>query len=209
MKEKEAAKKRCGEFGMVFRFLFWFTVILVAAYCLAGVWTAFRPASDFTISLTDTPSGIYGVSEFTGVKSGLLSEIMIKKLEFDPGILSDGARQMPKAVFVTGYFCKMAANIIFTAIFWFLRQIFRNIEKYETPFVKANSRAILGMGITVIVLCYVQENLLPLIAFIQKFGASGFTLIDLGYLSPGIPFLCLSYMFEYGRILQQESDETL
>ena len=103
----------------------------------------------------------------------------------------------------------MAANIIFAAIFWFIRQIFRNIEKFDTPFVKENSRAILAMGITVVVLCYVQENLFPLISYIQGTGNPTFTLIDFGCLFPGIQFLCLSYIFEYGCVLQRESDETL
>ena len=84
-----------------------------------------------------------------------------------------------------------------------------SVGRVPTPFVKENSRAILAMGITVVVLCCVQENLFPLISYIQGTGNPTFTLIDFGCLFPGIPFLCLSYIFEYGCVLQRESDETL
>lgn len=133
----------------------------------------------------------------------------LSEMRFDPGILNEAAGQMPKYVYLAEQFSNTAAVIGGVLFLWYLKEVFRNIKKFDTPFIKENSRAIFRMGIAVMIFLAVRENLFPFLAFIKGIGAQEFGTLNISWFIPGSVFFCLSAVFEYGRVLQQESDETL
>ena len=134
---------------------------------------------------------------------------LLSEMQFEPGILNEAAGQMPKYVYLAQQFSSTAAGIGGVLFLWYLKEVFRNIRKFDTPFVKENSRAIFRMGIAVMIFLAVRENLFPFLAFIKGIGAQGSDILNIYWFIPGSVFFCLSAVFEYGRVLQQESDETL
>ena len=133
----------------------------------------------------------------------------LSEMRFDPGILNEAAGQMPKYVYLAEQFSNTAAGIGGVLFLWYLKEVFRNIRKSDTPFIKENTRAIFRMGIAVMIFLAARENLFPLLTFIKGIGTQGFDVLNISWFIPGSVFFCLSAVFEYGRVLQQESDETL
>lgn len=206
--EKTIMKERCNEWGTGFSVIFWVIAAFVVLLLISGIWVAFQPVSEFSASLTDTPAGVLAIVRFSGLKEGFLAEFL-SEMTFDPGILNEAAGQMPKYVYLAKHFSNAAVGIGVAVFLWYLKEIFRNIRRFETPFIKENSRAIFRMGIAVMVIIAVRENLFPFLAFIKGIGTQGFSFINLFWIVPGTIFFCLSAVFDYGRVLQQESDETL
>ena len=69
----------------------------------------------------------------------------------------------------------------------------------------SNTAACIG----IVIFLAARENLFPLLTFIKGIGTQGFDVLNISWFIPGSVFFCLSAVFEYGRVLQQESDETL
>ena len=206
--EKTIMKERCDFCGSGFAVMFWVIAAFWILLLISGIWLAFQPASDFSAVLTDTPAGMQGMIYFSGLKEGFMAELL-SEMQFEPGILNEAAGQMPKYVYLAEQFSNTAAGIGGVLFLWYLKEIFRNIKRFETPFIKENSRAIFRMGIAVMIFLAVRENLFPFLAFIKGIGAQGSDILNIYWIIPGFVFFCLSAVFEYGRVLQQESDETL
>ena len=206
--EKTIMKERCDFCGSGFAVMFWVIAAFWLLLLISGIWLAFQPASDFSAVLTDTPAGMQGMIYFSGLKEGFMA-YWLSEMRFDPGILNEAAGQMPKYVYLAEQFSNTAAGIGGVLFLWYLKEVFRNIKKFDTPFIKENSRAIFRMGIAVMIFLAVRENLFPFLAFIKGIGAQGSDILNIYWFIPGSVFFCLSAVFEYGRVLQQESDETL
>lgn len=206
--EKTIMKERCDFLRTGFAVIFWSVAVFWLLLLISGVWLAFQPASDFSAVLTDTPAGMQGMIYFSGLKEGFMAD-WLSEMRFDPGILNEAAGQMPKYVYLAAQFSNTAAGIGGVLFLWYLKEVFRNIKKFDTPFIKENSRAIFRMGIAVMIFLAVRENLFPFLAFIKGIGAQGSDILNIYWFIPGSVFFCLSAVFEYGRVLQQESDETL
>lgn len=206
--EKTIMKERCDFLRTGFAVIFWSVAVFWLLLLISGVWLAFQPASDFSAVLTDTPAGMQGMIYFSGLKEGFMAD-WLSEMRFDPGILNEAAGQMPKYVYLAEQFSNTAAGIGGVLFLWYLKEVFRNIKKFDTPFIKENSRAIFRMGIAVMIFLAVRENLFPFLAFIKGIGAQGSDILNIYWFIPGSVFFCLSAVFEYGRVLQQESDETL
>ena len=206
--EKTIMKERCDFCGSGFAVMFWVIAAFWLLLLISGIWLAFQPASDFSAVLTDTPAGMQGMIYFSGLKEGFMAELLSER-QFEPGILNEAAGQMPKYVYLAQQFSNTAAGIGGVLFLWYLKEVFRNIRKFDTPFIKENSRAIFRMGIAVMIFLAVRENLFPFLAFIKGIGAQGSDILNIYWIIPGFVFFCLSAVFEYGRVLQQESDETL
>ena len=206
--EKTIMKERCDFCGSGFAVMFWVIAAFWLLLLISGIWLAFQPASDFSAVLTDTPAGMQGMIYFSGLKEGFMA-YWLSEMRFDPGILNEAAGQMPKYVYLAQQFSNTAAGIGGVLFLWYLKEVFRNIKKFDTPFIKENSRAIFRMGIAVMIFLAVRENLFPFLAFIKGIGAQGSDILNIYWFIPGSVFFCLSAVFEYGRVLQQESDETL
>lgn len=206
--EKTIMKERCDLWGSGFSVVFWVIAAFEVLLLISGIWLAFQPASEFSAILTDTPAGVQGIIRFSGLKEGFMAEFL-SEMQFEPGILNEAAGQMPKYVYLADLFSNAAVGMGVVPFLWYLKEIFRNIKRFETPFIKENSRAIFGMGVALMVILAAKENLFPLLTFIKGIGPQGFDIINFFWVVPGSVFFCLSAVFEYGRVLQQESDETL
>lgn len=207
--EKTIMKERCDLLGSGFSVVFWGIAVIEVLLLISGIWLAFQPATEFSAILTDTPAGVQGIIRFSGLKDGFMAELL-SEMTFDPGILNEAAGQMPKYVYLADHFSSVAVGIGVVFFLWYLKEIFRNIKRFETPFIKENSRAIFGMGVALMVILAAKENLFALLTFIKGVGTQGlYDIIDFYWIVPGSVFFCLSAVFEYGRVLQQESDETL
>ena len=206
--EKTIMKERCDLWGSGFSVVFWVIAAFEVLLLISGIWLAFQPASEFSAILTDTPAGVQGIIRFSGLKEGFMAEFL-SEMTFDPGILNEAAGQMPKYVYLANHFSSVAAGMGLVPFLWYLKEIFRNIKRFETPFIKENSRAIFGMGVAVMVILAARENLFPFLTFIRGIGTQEFDSGNLSWIVPGTVLFCLSAIFEYGRVLQQESDETL
>ena len=206
--EKTIMKERCDLLGSGFSVVFWGIAVIEVLLLISGIWLAFQPASEFSAILTDTPAGVQGIIRFSGLKEGFMAEFL-SEMQFEPGILNEAAGQAPKYVYLADLFSNAAVGMGVVPFLWYLKEIFRNIKRFETPFIKENSRAIFGMGVALMVILAAKENLFPLLTFIKGIGTQGFDIINFFWVVPGSVFFCLSAVFEYGRVLQQESDETL
>ena len=206
--EKTIMKERCDVLGTGFSVIFWIIAAFEVLLLISGIWVAFQPVSEFSSSLTDTPAGVLGIVRFSGLKEGFLAEFL-SEMTFDPGILNEAAGQAPKYVYLANHFSNTAVGMGVAAFLWYLKEIFRNIKRFETPFIKENSRAIFGMGVALMVILAVKENLFLFLTFIKGVGAQSIGSANFTWIVVGAVFFCLSAVFEYGRVLQQESDETL
>ena len=176
----------------------------------AGIWLGYQPESDFVLTLSDTPSGLFGVVEFKGMTPEIFEAIKPHCFALDPGILNETASQMPKYVFMAKYFTvAVGGSGGLALVFWFLGRVFRNIMRYETPFMKENSRSIAGLGIAISASILIGWNMFFFLLFIKGISVEKFEWINFAWFMPLLLFFCLSAVFEYGRVLQQESDETL
>ena len=201
-------KERCDLWGSGFSVVFWVIAAFEVLLLISGIWLAFQPASEFSAILTDTPAGVQGIIRFSGLKEGFMAEFL-SEMQFEPGILNEAAGQMPKYVYLANHFSSVAVGMGVVPFLWYLKEIFRNIKRFETPFIKENSRAIFRMGVALMVILAARENLFPFLTFIKGIGTQGFDVINIYWIVPGSVFFCLSAVFEYGRVLQQEYDETL
>ena len=206
--EKTIMKERCDLWGSGFSVVFWVIAAFEVLLLISGIWLAFQPASEFSAILTDTPAGVQGIIRFSGLKEGFMAEFL-SEITFDPGILNEAAGQMPKYVYLANHFSSVAVGMGVVPFLWYLKEIFRNIKRFETPFIKENSRAIFGMGVALMVILAVKENLFLFLTFIKGVGAQSIGSANFAWIVVGAVFFCLSAVFEYGRVLQQESDETL
>lgn len=206
--EKTIMKERCDLWGSGFSVVFWVIAAFEVLLLISGIWLAFQPASEFSAILTDTPAGVQGIIRFSGLKEGFMAEFL-SEMQFEPGILNEAAGQAPKYVYLADHFSSVAAGMGLVPFLWYLKEIFRNIKRFETPFIKENSRAIFGMGVALMVILAVKENLFPFLTFIKGVGAQSIGSANFAWIVVGAVFFCLSAVFEYGRVLQQESDETL
>ena len=206
--EKTIMKERCDLWGSGFSVVFWVIAAFEVLLLISGIWLAFQPASEFSAILTDTPAGVQGIIRFSGLKEGFMAGLL-SEMTFDPGILNEAAGQAPKYVYLANHFSNAAVGIGVVFFLWYLKEIFRNIKRFETPFIKENSRAIFGMGVALMVILAVKENLFLFLTFIKGVGAQSIGPANFAWIVVGAVFFCLSAVFEYGRVLQQESDETL
>ena len=206
--EKTIMKERCDLWGSGFSVVFWVIAAFEVLLLISGIWLAFQPASEFSAILTDTPAGVQGIIRFSGLKEGFMAEFL-SEMQFEPGILNEAAGQAPKYVYLADLFSNAAVGMGVVPFLWYLKEIFRNIKRFETPFIKENSRAIFGMGVALMVILAVKENLFLFLTFIKGVGAQSIGSANFAWIVVGAVFFCLSAVFEYGRVLQQESDETL
>ena len=123
--------------------------------------------------------------------------------------LTEQAVNAPKLVYLIGYFCGIAVKVCYLGILWQLARIFKGIDKNGSPFVSAGCRRINRIGILVIVSGLIQYGLRATILGILNLGGGGGNTAWFGTLFAGIVIIALSYVFEYGTVLQTESDETL
>ena len=192
-------KRRCSEIGMVFRILFWISLLFLAAKVIWAIYIGTMPGSSFRLTLMNAEGLTYGVA-FYGAG---------QRIEFQEGVLSYAAQSSPKLCFMAGMAVYVLLGAVTTWILWLVRRIFRNVVKKETPFEKENSRAVRGIGLLVVVYSLIHTLVLPLLCLALGLGRAQVSLVDGKMVLVGCLIISLSYIFEYGSALQKEADETL
>lgn len=210
MRDRNVMRERCSEIGMACRALFWVSIVYIALLFVCEVWMAvFCPETDFSLTLSQTPSGMAGTGAFTGPLEAVFFGYEPMKVHFSSGILSEAAKEIPKTVFLMGFAQRIVLVAVAIGIFWCLRVIFRNIDYAESPFCEKNVRMIFRIGVLVIVYAHVKCLLFPVLYQVMGVGGGSVTVVNPAAVGLGALIMSLSYIFQYGTVLQRESDETL
>ena len=192
-------KTRCSEIGMACRILFWISVLVLVAAAVWGIYMGTRSSDAFWIILTDVEGEFHGI-----VASGQGQSAV-----FARGVLGESAREQPKLCFMIAVAEMLMNMLIGVCILGMLRIIFQNIEKTETPFLPENARVVRRIGLLLILYSFIHKCVIPLVCLALGVGGGNINVVDINGLLLGGLVVSLSYMFEYGSVLQKEADETL
>lgn len=197
-KEQLIMKNRCAKLWKFLSILFWLNLaaaILVMSYL--GIRALAAPESAFTVEQ-------YGSDARVGIHLGRMGfYLLVKDTSFHMGDYSG------KALFGLVWGTALGYQVLVGAILWCLSSVFRRIRMDESPFTNVCCRRIRWIGLLIAGL-YVYRNVVENAVFFI-FGPSTARIwtSGLGLVLIGGVVLCLSCMFEYGAVLQQQADETL
>lgn len=196
---KHSVQARCEDIGLVMRAAFWLYGVYVLILLGIGIWMLTQSTDQFSMYVTRTQNGILGQAFFRNTL----------EVDFTRASLNAAAVSHTKFAYLIGFFTAWIAKVLFCGILYQVRGIFRSIAGEQTPFVAENCHALRYIGILIIVISIVKQ-VCPLILMLAGIGEGGTgSLIQLDQWLIGGVVLSLSYVFEYGTILQKESDETL
>lgn len=103
----------------------------------------------------------------------------------------------------------LVSGIILAFILYFAQAIFRDIAVSYTPFVEINTKRMRAIAISFVVMAIIPSMVAAILVQSLKPTADISTEIQADYIIVAVIMYCLSYIFEYGRLLQQQSDETI
>lgn len=193
-------KARCDEIGMTVRVLFWISLIYSLINLGFFIFVSLKPAQEFSVSLVNTVTGPIGMASYEGGKA----------IQFAANVLNGSAQQYPKLVYAIGFFTQCMMNFMAVGMLWNIRNIFRNIDRRETPFLRENSKGMRFIGILVIIAVHIKTAFMPLLCAVLGVGAGGSEgMLNVPGLLAGGVIIGLSYIFDYGTVLQMEADETI
>ncbi len=192
-------KNRCKTLGKCLRMLFWIYLLLsLAVLMFWGINALLSPAASFTVEQYGSDAKV----GFTMNGKGLY--LMVTDTSFYTKEYSC------KALFGIVWLIDLGYQILTAAIFWCLSSIFHHIELDESPFTLLCSRLIRSIGFLLLGI-FIYKNIVEAsVLFLLGPPTARLSLsskLELALIG-GI-VICLSHIFEYGVILQQQSDETL
>lgn len=196
---KKSVQARCEDIGLVARAAFWLYGVYVLALLGVGIWMLTQGADQFSLHVTQMQNGAIGQGFFRNML----------EIDFSRSSLRVDAAQQAKLAYLIGFFTTWIANVLFCGILYQVRSIFRSIAQEQTPFVLKNCQALRRIGILIPIISVIRQ-MCPLVLVLCGIGEGGTgSLIQIDQWLIGGVVLSLSYIFEYGTILQKESDETL
>ena len=196
---KHSVQARCEDIGLVMRAAFWLYGVYVLILLGLGIWMLAQGADQFSLHVTQTQNGAIG----QGFSRNML------EIDFSRSSLRADAAQQAKLAYLIGFFTAWIAKVLFCGILYQVRSIFRSIAQEQTPFVLKNCQALRRIGILIPVISVIRQ-MCPLVLMLCGIGEGGTgSLIQIDQWLIGGVVLSLSYIFEYGTILQKESDETV
>ena len=196
---KHSVQARCEDIGLVMRAAFWLYGVYVLILLGLGIWMLAQGADQFSLHVTQTQNGAIGQGFFRNML----------EIDFSRSSLRADAAQQAKLAYLIGFFTAWIAKVLFCGILYQVRSIFRSIAQEQTPFVLKNCQALRRIGILIPVISVIRQ-MCPLVLMLCGIGEGGTgSLIQIDQWLIGGVVLSLSYIFEYGTILQKESDETL
>ena len=196
---KHSVQARCEDIGLVMRAAFWLYGVYVLILLGLGIWMLAQGADQFSLHVTQTQNGAIGQGFFRNML----------EIDFSRSSLRADAAQQAKLAYLIGFFTAWIAKVLFCGILYQVRSIFRSIAQEQTPFVLKNCQALRRIGILSPVISVIRQ-MCPLVLMLCGIGEGGTgSLIQIDQWLIGGVVLSLSYIFEYGTILQKESDETL
>lgn len=196
---KHSVQARCEDIGLVMRAAFWLYGVYVLILLGLGIWMLAQGADQFSLHVTQTQNGAIGQGFFRNML----------EIDFSRSSLRADAAQQAKLAYLIGFFTAWIAKVLFCGILYQVRSIFRSIAQEQTPFVLKNCQALRRIGILIPVISVIRQ-MCPLVLMLCGIGEGGTgSLIQIDQWLIGGVVLSLSYIFEYGTILQKESDETV
>lgn len=196
---KHSVQARCEDIGLVMRAAFWLYGVYVLILLGLGIWMLAQGADQFSLHVTQTQNGAIGQGFFRNML----------EIDFSRSSLRADAAQQAKLAYLIGFFTAWIAKVLFCGILYQVRSIFRSIAQEQTPFVLKNCQALRRIGILIPVISVIRQ-MCPLVLMLAGIGEGGTgSLIQIDQWLIGGVVLSLSYVFEYGTILQKESDEIL
>lgn len=197
--EQIVMKNRCNILGKILRFLFWSYLILSLSVLLFyGICALVTPETSFYTEQygNDTKVGFH-----IGDK-GLI--LLVTDTGFHMGEYSC------KVLFGLVWLIDVGYQILSAAILWYLKSVFQRVNLDESPFTLFCCDQVRYIGFLLLSV-FVYKNVIET-AILFIFGPSTARLSLIGKLELALlggVVLCLSYIFKYGIVLQQQSDETL
>lgn len=200
---RNVLKARCDNMGVVLKLIFWGYALYLAVMLGLGVWMLFQAQDCFRINVLDTGNGLVGYGYYN-------NKVEIE-VDFARNVLNENCLNNPKSAYMIGYFGGCIENVLVLLILRNVVNIFRKIEKNDSPFLSRSSKSIFHIGVLIIVSGFVRSGFTVLLLGIMKYGSGGNGNAASWWQSLiiGGIVICLSYIFEYGSALQIESDETL
>ena len=196
---KHSVQARCEDIGLVMRAAFWLYGVYVLILLGLSIWMLAQGADQFSLHVTQTQNGAIGQGFFRNML----------EIDFSRSSLRADAAQQAKLAYLIGFFTAWIAKVLFCGILYQVRSIFRSIAQEQTPFVLKNCQALRRIGILIPVISVIRQ-MCPLVLMLCDIGEGGTgSLIQIDQWLIGGVVLSLSYVFEYGTILQKESDEIL
>lgn len=196
---KRSVQVRCEDIGLVARAAFWLYGVYVLVLLGVGIWMLTQGTDQFSLHVAQTQNGAIGQGFFKNML----------EIDFSRSSLRADAAQQAKLAYLIGFFTAWIAKVLFCGILYQVRGIFRSIAREQTPFVLKNCQALRRIGVLIPVISVIRQ-MCPLILMLCGIGEGGTgSLIQIDQWLIGGVVLSLSYIFEYGTILQKESDETL
>jgi len=192
-------KRRCKKLGKFLRVSFWVYLILsLLALICWGICAFAAPESSF---MTEQIGSDARVGFHIGGR-GLY--LMVINTSFHMGDYSS------KTLFGIVWLISFGYQALFAAILWCLASVFRRIQLDEGPFTLSCSRFVRYMGLLFLGLFVYKNVIEAAVLFILGPSTARTALINnLELALIGGIVLCLSYVFEYGVVLQRQADETL
>lgn len=195
---RNIVKAKCETIGMFLRVAFWVYAAAIVGMVVFGIWMLMQDASCFTVRMLDTGNGAAGFAYF-----GDSFEI-----DFSRDVLSSAATESPKLVYAVGYLAAVLIYALSCGVLWNARNIFRSIDWMDTPFTQENAKAIHRIGWLLIAISLMKTWGWPFLCGVAGVGTFQMS-VDVNSLVFGAVIICLSHVFAYGAVLQQESDETI
>lgn len=192
-------KNRCKALGKFLRILFWLYIILsLMVLVYWGGRAIFTPESSFNVEQFGSDAKI----GFTFGDKGLYLLVTDTSFHMD--------EYSCKVLFGIVWIIALGYQVLTAAILWCLSSIFHRIRIDEGPFTLFCSRLVRYIGLLLLCIFIYKNVVEAAILFIFGPTTARLSLIcNLELALIGGIVLCLGYMFEYGVILQQQSDETL
>lgn len=192
-------QNRCNKLGKLLHGLFWlYIIITLILLTLWGVCALITPETFFS---TEQYGNAAKVGFHTGQK-GLY--VFVTNTSFSMNGYSS------KKLYGILWGITWGYQILYGTILWCLSSLFHYIKSEGSPFTLLCSRQIRRIGF--LLLCiFIYKNIFEAaVLFIWGPATARTALVsDLQPAFIGGLVLCLSYIFEYGIVLQQQSDETL
>lgn len=197
--EQIIMKNRCNKLGKILRFIFWLYLILsLLALLYWGICALLTPEASFYTEQygSDTKVG------FNIGDKGLI--LLVTDTSFHMGEYSS------KILFGLVWLIAVGYQVLSAAILWCLKSIFHRINLDESPFTLLCSNLVRYIGLLLLGVFVYKNVIEAVILFILGPSTARLSLISkLELALLGGVVLCLSYIFKYGIVLQQQSDETL
>ncbi len=192
-------KNRCNALGKFLCILFWVYLILsLMVLIFLGICALVTPESSF-------------IAEQFGSNAKVGFHIGDKGLYLFVTNTSFHMHQYScKTLFGIVWLIALGYQVLFATILWCLASVFRRIKLDESPFTLVCSHLVRYIGLLLLGVFAYKNVLEAAVLFIWGPPTARTSFVsELELALIGGVVLCLSYIFEYGVILQQQADETL